>query len=103
MKRIILAALLMIAPVQAEEYQFNLHEHCAGIGKISESIMRARQNNVPMSSLMAVFEGDEEAKLFQAIIGMAFDFPVMRSPHNKEIQAQEFRNRIEVMCYRREN
>lgn len=71
---------------------------CASYGGLAADIMKHRQNGVPMSKILGVFGDDEESE--KAMVKEAFDIPRFHSPAGKERAIEDYRNDIEVRCFR---
>lgn len=101
MKYIILVAALFAAPVQAQG--FDKATFCPALGDLSEKIMAWRQQGVPLSEAMAVVDmagvtGDTE-RLVRFIVLEAYKADRMYGPVESQRMAQEYRLKVEVICY----
>lgn len=90
MKSIIIIAALLATTAYADD------RYCTNHGKLSESIMRARQAGVTMSDMM---EAAKENELFRAVIVSAFQKPRMSLPENKKTMIENFRADNELQCF----
>lgn len=76
---------------------------CPDLGAAAAAIMKSRQAEVPMSDVMKKLPGgdDEAVKgLFRSMVVMAYEQPSYQTPSNQERAVAEFRNQIEVLCYK---
>lgn len=101
MKYVILAAALLAAPVQAQD--FDKATLCPAIGDLSEKVMAWRQEGVPLSEAMAVVDmagvsGDTET-LVRLIVLEAYKSDRIYGPVARQRMAQEYRLKMEVVCY----
>ena len=92
-----IAVILMATPTLAAD--------CGGVGQIAEKIMMARQQEKPMSAQVQFF--NELADISEASRGAlltyvvrAYEQPSYQTPENQQRAAAEFRNEIELECYR---
>ncbi len=98
---------------QENELDGLLHwRSCQMLGGIAESVMSERQNNTPMSTMMQRVQSSmafisfdglpiDEAGL-AGIVFLAYDQPRFRSDELQQDSIEEFRNEIEILCYRNE-
>lgn len=89
---LIFASVLGLVPVQA-------NEGCKELGEFAQLVMEHRQNEVPISTLMANLASIEGSELWRAIVIEAYKQRSFLSPENKDRAINEFRNEIELLCY----
>jgi hypothetical protein len=80
-------------PTLAEEKEQNV---CESMGELAYMVMELRQEGVPMSQTMQISDSD----LVKAIIVEAYDYPRFSTQEYKEKAADDFRNEVEVECYK---
>lgn len=96
-----LAACLCLATVStapAEETQ----DVCVLLGSIAQNIMTARQDERPMSDVMAVMNKDTDPAVhpyIRALILDAYRSSAYRTPENQKNAINSFRNSAELACY----
>lgn len=73
---------------------------CPKIGEVAETIMRGRQNGVAMSTMMNIAEDNDVKGLVQSLIKMAFETPRYSSQEYQLEAEQDFRAKIEGICYK---
>ena len=59
-------------------------------------VMELRQEGVPMSQVMQI----SDSELVKAIVVEAYDYPRFSSQEYKEKADNDFRNEVEVECYK---
>ena len=79
-------------PVLAEKEQ----NVCESMGELAYMVMELRQEGVPMSHVMQI----SDSELVKAIVVEAYDYPRFNSQEYKEKAADDFRNEVEVECYK---
>lgn len=112
--RVVLGAFLVLLTVghpfetwaQGEETH---DQACDQFGEIAQSIMRARQNNTPVSRLIArnneTFDGRtdnvsvEYAAVLRGLILAAYEIPRFGTARYQGIAIAEFRNEAELACF----
>lgn len=99
MKKLALAVALIItcANISYAEENYDL---CAGIGELAVVIMKTRQNNVPMSTVMQKITGNGQ---FESVI-RDLVIEAYRQPHYpfKDLRRgaiNSFQNKVLVDCY----
>lgn len=100
MKHLILAlAIGLASPVAAQTNP--APDTCAQFGEMAHSMMLARQNGVPMSTLMAVTPQVDPAltTLVQSLIAAAYAIPRFSTEEYRQRAATDFRNEVERACY----
>ena len=97
MTRIITA--LAVALAVSGQAQAQNSEKCKKIGAIAESIMKARQRGIPISKLMEVSEENAGGSL-RPVILFAYERPRYNSEEYQQEEIEDFRNRIELQCYK---
>lgn len=100
LKALVIAAALAL-PVTAHAQ--NTAENCAQFGQLAESIMTARQNNVPMSRLMEIANdaSPDGAAMMRAIVVYAYQQPIFLTDDFRREAIATFRNEAELACYGR--
>lgn len=92
MKSIITAAIIAMATsAQAQE------DPCPAFGGLAETMMIARQSGLPMSQMMEL-AGEED--IFRRMVIDAYDRPRYGTEEIQRLEIQDFRNEIEMDCYR---
>ena len=78
---------------------------CPATGELAQTIMTNRQNGVSMSTHVAnILPKDETARaLIMGIITAAYDVPRFSAPDNQRRAIEDFRNEMEVVCFRAMN
>lgn len=79
-----------------------LDQKCAALGGLAESVMKARQSEVPMSAMMAKMAEILPASVLPTVKDMiraAYSKPSYYSPEAKADEVVRFRNEWEVACY----
>jgi hypothetical protein len=94
----VITAMLFIAatPLHAN----NVLSVCGSLGEISQNIMRARQNDVPLSTTLLAFEDIEEPikTLITGIIMDAYQSSGYSNGIMQDHAAKAFRNKWEIIC-----
>ena len=78
---------------------------CAQLGEIADSIMHSRQSGDALSEMIDLaksFGGDLGKVLTQITID-AYEEPKWRTEENKQNAISEFRNKVELQCYKDPN
>ena len=82
----------------------NTSEFCSVLGDTSAKIMLARQGGMPMSKMMGIANGlsdDPETKILMTeIIVAAYDVPRYSVEENMTEAVIDFRNDVELECYK---
>lgn len=115
MKRIILAAVMLsigsggTAEDSSADNSRIWDSACNQIGEIAESIMRARQNNMPISRLIARnnetigSKSDtasvEYAAILRGLILVAYEASPYSTPKFQDDEVADFRNDAEYTCF----
>lgn len=99
--RYTLFSVSLALPTVAQDLQA---DNCVGIGDLAEQIMIARQMEIPVSSMISEGIPKNQPEAFQTLVRemilTAYGQPAMRTEANKERQKKEFRNNMELLCYR---
>jgi len=69
---------------------------CESMGELAYMVMELRQEGVPMSQTMQI----SDSELVKAIIVEAYNYPRFNTQEYKEKAAEDFRNEVEVECYK---
>lgn len=88
---------LVAGPALAEEPKADDHV-CKTLGIVAGQIMENRQAGIPLSDMLEV----TPMPLLQQIVLLAYDNPRYYSDEVVREEIQDFRNLIEVACYKRE-
>jgi len=108
-KTLIAAALIAGSmTATAEEAAADQSQMCPMLGNQAETIMKARQNGVPMSDLMALvskhFSGDGiMANFSKQMVVAAYKVPQYNGAKYKASAAHDLRTEWELMCYQSES
>lgn len=68
---------------------------CKDVGDIAESLMKARQANVPISKII------EKVPKLKGLTLEAYKYPAYSSDKYRTKAIKEFRNRVEIACYKK--
>lgn len=68
---------------------------CKSFGEVAESIMTARQIEVPISEMLEITRRDQDA--MEAVLE-AYQRPAYSTPEMRRKSAQRFRNDMETKC-----
>ena len=71
---------------------------CESRGELAASIMRSRQNGVPLSSLMSL-PSVQNNQLVQMMIQVAYGEPRYQTPAMQQRSIEDFRNEAELACF----
>jgi HSP90 family molecular chaperone len=93
MKKVILAAFLTITPAMANAEE----TPCEIVGQAARTTMELRQNNTPMSALMA---RSRDSELMRQMVILAYDQPAYLSDRAKQESIDQFGNQMELICYK---
>lgn len=98
LKALVIAAALALPVVAHAKTPVG---NCVEFGDLAENIMTARQNNLPMSQLMAIADdaGPEGAELMRAVVIYAYQQPIFSTDRFKREAIATFRNEAELACY----
>lgn len=88
---------LVAGPALAEEPKADDHV-CKVLGMVAGSIMENRQMGIPLSDMLEV----TPMPLLRQIVLLAYEKPRYYSDEVVREEIQDFRNDIEVECYRKE-
>lgn len=98
MKKLILAALLSatVTAAHAEEHI------CESFGKLAETIMKARQSDMPLNKMMSAIPKMNESiqPIARTMILEAYDGPKYSSSEYQQRAMASFRNDAELACYK---
>lgn len=81
-------------------------ELCGKWGLFAETVMEQRQDGVRMTTVMGNAEANliplapESADLIKSIVVSAYDKPRMSAEKNKRTYVEDFRNEIELLCFK---
>jgi hypothetical protein len=89
-----LIAALFASPAYAENTAAEL---CPMFGKLAEQALEMRELGIPLSEIMEAAAGQ---KIVMAIYIDAYDLPMLSVPENIEAQKVEYRNSVEVLCWK---
>lgn len=94
-------SLAFSAPAVAQDDLASRVEYCTRIGELAEAIMSARQSEVPMSRVMAIFAHERAtfASVASGFTEMAYERPAFLTAENRARAAASFRNDAESMCF----
>ena len=100
MIRTTLLILALASPAAAQTAESLLI--CPTTGKLAQTVMKNRQNGVPMSTHVANILPKEEAAraIVMGIITAAYEVPRFSTPANQRRAVEDFRNEMEVACFR---
>jgi len=88
---------LVAGPALAEEPKADDHV-CKVLGMVAGSIMENRQMGIPLSDMLEV----TPMPLLRQIVLLAYEKPRYYSDEVVREEIQDFRNEVEVACYKRE-
>lgn len=91
---------VMLLTVAAPSYADSTLDVCASLGEMSQNIMVARQNDIPISRTLSALEDAEEPykTLATAIIMDAYESPGYSSDLMQDRATRAFRNKWEIIC-----
>ncbi|RRD21590.1 hypothetical protein ECB98_23625 [Brucellaceae bacterium VT-16-1752] len=95
---ILLPVLLLTSYAQAAEASKD--EMCKRWGDLAVKIMDLRQSETPMNEVMKVADVKDGASVTRQIITWAYEQPSYSTKSIRERAIAEFRNRIELQCYK---
>jgi len=87
-------AMFLATPVISKEEGEHI---CETLGDVAYKVMELRQGGVPMSTVMQI----SDSKLVEAIVVDAYDQPRFSTDSYKRESANDFRNDVEVQCYKK--
>ena len=93
MKLIIVMALLLAAPVYADDVQF-----CTRFADVAGKIMEHRQNGVEMSAIANLFKTHPQRELVMKMATDAYSRPRMRVEKNQKRYVVDFKNKYFLAC-----
>lgn len=107
MKIFIIAALLLLTapPLSAEQGDaapVDPHTKCLTYSQLAESIMQARQEGVPMSTVMEILL-PIGGKLAPAMVTLAYEEPRWGSEDLQQMAIANFRDENYLACFRASN
>lgn len=95
--------LLTASAAYAEDKKPTEQEACKMVGTLAGAIMKHRQAETPMSTLMATLEktvsSEESRDAVRKVIILAYQKPGYRTEENKQNAIDEFVNQAELVCY----
>lgn len=98
------ALALLTLPVAAQEAATpeQAQELCSTLGETASQILLLRDSGMPLSRVLELTETTEPgmAKLARAMAMAAYDLPRFSTPKMKLKQSQDFRNEVELMCFK---
>ena len=106
MTRILTIIALLIAPsaTVAANDGVSTQEFCATWGTLASAIMTVRQRGVPMSKVMEMettrFERDGVDFKISNVVILAYEQPQWASEKLRAEAVSEFRNEMELLCYK---
>ena len=107
MKKIVSFILIIFSSISSPSFVLSDAVSCSEIGKIAKTIMEGRQIEVPISTMMDAItsnieEGDGQAALRKLVI-LAYEMPSYSTKEMQQSMVAEFRNQIELKCYKARN
>lgn len=100
MKHAFLIAAVLLSTSAAQAAEQSKDEMCKRWGDLAVKIMDLRQLEEPMSSVIKLIASDKESKITRAIIINAYDQPSYKTKQNRDRAIAEFRNRLELECFK---
>ncbi len=94
------SCMLFVSAALADESKTN--ETCDFVGQMADQVMFARQNNIPMSKVMALYSSSFEGEvlsLARKMVIAAYGEPSYLTEGAKAKQKADFRNSQELACY----
>lgn len=79
---------------------------CANAGETAKAVMRARQYNTDMSTMMAIVEKQENEavkKVTRQMVMMAYGQPAYQTEEMQQKAIVEFSNNVQLACYQGTN
>ncbi len=95
---ILIAVLLSTSAAQASEQSKD--EMCKRWGDLALKIMDLRQSETPMNEVMKVADVKDGASVTRQIITWAYEQPSYSTKSIRERTIAEFRNRVELACFK---
>lgn len=82
--------------------QDQVQELCTSLGESATYVLLARENGLPLSKVLELSQTStpEMTKFAREMAMMAYDLPHFSTPEMQAKQSQDFRNQIELMCFR---
>ena len=75
-------------------------DFCKALGDLAETIMTARQEGASLSDMMGRIKDSEIADIQRKIILAAYEEPRWATEETKKEAIEDFRNEIELECYK---
>ena len=91
------AIFLSLGAIQvvANEENTDVHTKCKYFGNLAEKVMQARQQGIPLSTVLEIFEGDAEKN----IIINAYKKTQWQTETSQSREIKSYRNEVELICY----
>lgn len=99
-KNITIAAVLIAGTAYAQKGDRHPGDPCKSLGDIAANIMRDRQTGRPLHDLMEKASSATTNPLMKNIIIKAYERPAYPDGPGKTQAIADFRNDIEVLCYK---
>jgi hypothetical protein len=71
-------------------------ENCAGLGRVAQVIMALRQNETPLSEVMAL----TDTKFLREMVLLAYDQPLLLDMEDKRGAVRMYGEMFELSCYK---
>lgn len=75
-------------------------QRCDSLARFANSIMKARQSNVPIRELLDIANTSQDYRLLQAVVIEAYDYPVYTFYDNRIQVIKDFEQRVYARCIR---
>lgn len=100
MKHVVtLAATLIATGAYANDSKVTDDDICRAWGSLAVKIMGLRQSEAPMSRAMELAGTGSESQFARHIVMKAYEIPAQAEPYRRR-QADAFRNKIELECFK---
>ncbi|MFA7287248.1 MAG: hypothetical protein WC055_00050 [Melioribacteraceae bacterium] len=100
MKTLKIVIIILTVFTYSNSFAESNESFCRHVSIYAEKAMHARQQGVPLSSLIQAANG---SKLFETIILNAYEYPQYSNRHNTGVVISEFRDMWYVLCTKQMN
>ncbi|MGX5708104.1 hypothetical protein [Brucella lupini] len=105
MKRTIFIAttLLITSAAYSDNIDQVLNDSCKEWGNFAEHVMTLRQADKPLNEIMDRVTKTGNNSILKSIVIEAYDSPAFRTEENQEKSIAQFRNKVELSCFKTAN
>lgn len=104
MKKIVSFVLVIFLTLNFTSFTFADTSLCPSLGDAAEMIMGHRQNGTPISTLMegiaVIVKEPSVQEWYKTVTILAYEEPSYGTNEMQQSMIAEFRNEIELMCYK---